>query len=156
MAFHPTIESACNARSKGGEFGLHPASAKVLVPRGLRPVEITNPNDAKKSDGNNTLRGWTWSTDQALTIQPAQTLSSAYVRAFLNRVTSPVLALLATEKNSTKSETVSERMAWFCKAKVTVKRIEGSHSVHMENAQMVSGHVCNWILDQDAATIARL
>ncbi|KAF9966226.1 hypothetical protein BGZ70_002964 [Mortierella alpina] len=95
MAFHPTIESACDARSKGGDFILHPDSAKVLVTRGLRPVEVPNPNDP--NNNNTRLQGWTWSTDRILTIQPAQTLASGYARAFLCRITSPVLAVMASE-----------------------------------------------------------
>lgn len=34
-------------------------------------------------------------------------------------------------------------------AKVTVKEIPGSHSVHMENAPLVSEIISSWVLEQD-------
>ncbi|CAO3565713.1 unnamed protein product [Mortierella alpina] len=149
MAFHPTLESACDARSKGGDFELNRGSARILVSRGLRPVEISDPRDPHNTTPP--LQGWTWSTDRILTIQPAQTISSVYARAFLCRITSPVLAVMATE-----GQLKSENKEWFSNTRLTIKKVEGSHAVHLENPQLVSGHVCSWIQDQDATILARL
>ncbi|KAG0321862.1 hypothetical protein BGZ97_010016 [Linnemannia gamsii] len=61
-AFHPTVESACQARSQGGAYGIAPEFAELLMPRGLRPAEKT------LEDGKTVIQGWTWSTDRLLTI----------------------------------------------------------------------------------------
>ncbi|KAI7819517.1 Alpha/Beta hydrolase protein [Gamsiella multidivaricata] len=141
LPFHPTIESACNARSKGGVL-LHPDPAKLLVSRGLRRVERTD-------EHGNTAQGWTWSTDRLLTIRIPQSISNEYVRAFMSRITCPVLGVLASEGLMTMKTTVDERVGWLQKANVTVKGIPGSHSVHMEDAPLVAKQVCGWILAQD-------
>jgi hypothetical protein len=87
-AFHPTIDSACQARSQGGEYGIAPEFAKFLMPRGLRPAERT------LEDGK-TVQGWTWSTDRLLTIRSAQSLSESYAKAFMTRITCPVFVVMA-------------------------------------------------------------
>ncbi|KAF9090990.1 hypothetical protein BGX29_011186 [Mortierella sp. GBA35] len=92
LPFHASIESAAQARSKGGAYGLDLPSARILVPRGLRPIERTDP-----VDGTTTQQGWTWSTDQLLTIRSAQSLSDEYVQAFMTRITCPVLAVIASQ-----------------------------------------------------------
>lgn len=90
LPFHPTIESAVLARNKNGPYGLDLPSSWILVPRGLRPIERT------EADGN-TVQGWTWSTDQLLTIRSAQSLSEEYVQSFMTRIGCPFLAVLASQ-----------------------------------------------------------
>jgi pimeloyl-ACP methyl ester carboxylesterase len=90
-AFHPTVESACQARSQGGAYGIAPEFAELLMPRGLRPAEKT------LEDGKTVIQGWTWSTDRLLTIRSAQSMSEAYAKAFMTRITCPVFAVMAEE-----------------------------------------------------------
>ena len=54
------------------------------------------------------------------------------------------------------STVIDERATWFEKTKTTIRRVEGSHSVHLENAPLVAGEVCAWILAQDVVEVARL
>lgn len=92
-AFHPTIDSACQARSHGGAYGIAPEYAALLMPRGLRPAEKT-----LEENGNKTvIQGWTWSTDRLLTIRSAQSMSEDYAKAFMTRITCPVFAVMAEE-----------------------------------------------------------
>ncbi|KAG0371712.1 hypothetical protein BGX24_001292 [Mortierella sp. AD032] len=149
LPFHPTIESAAQARSKGGAYGLDLPSARILVPRGLRPIGRTD------ADGN-TAQGWTWSTDQLLTIRSAQSLSEEYVQAFMTRITCPILAVLASQGLHTIRYMVDDRIPWLGQTKVTIRDVVGSHSVHMEDAPTVAEQVCNWILSQDDGPVARL
>ncbi|KAF9429729.1 hypothetical protein BGZ94_009699 [Podila epigama] len=149
LPFHPTIESACQARSKAGLWGIELEYARILVPRGLKPIERTD------NDGN-TIQGWTWSTDRLLTIQSAQSLSDEYVQAFMRRITSPLLAVLASHGLTAMREMVEERTKWMEKTKVTMRTVEGGHSVHMEDAPQVAREVCGWIFEQDLDQAARL
>ncbi|KAF9903959.1 hypothetical protein EC991_003177 [Linnemannia zychae] len=149
LPFHPTIESAAQARSKGGAYGLDLPSARILVPRGLRPIERTD------AEGH-TVQGWTWSTDQLLTIRSAQSLSEEYVQAFMTRITCPILAVLASQGLQTIRYMVDDRMPWLQQTTVTTKDVVGSHSVHMEDAPSVAEIVTNWVLSQDNIPAARL
>ncbi|OAQ28032.1 alpha/beta-hydrolase [Linnemannia elongata AG-77] len=149
LPFHPTIESAVLARNKNGAYGLNLPSSWILVPRGLRPLERTD------SDGT-IVKGWTWSTDQLLTIRSAQSLSEEYVQSFMTRIRCPFLAVLASKGIQTIRYMVDDRLPWLCQTKVTIRDVDGNHHVHMEDAPMVAGHVCDWILRQDDAPVARL
>ncbi|KAG0089127.1 hypothetical protein BGZ92_005274 [Podila epicladia] len=149
LPFHATIDSACQARSKSGQWGIEYEYAKVLVPRGLRPIERTD-------EHGKTVQGWTWSTDQLLTIRSAQSLSEEYVQAFVQRIVSPVLAVLASRGVANMMEMVEERKSWMTKTKATIKVVEGGHSVHMEDAPAVAREICPWILAQDIGEVARL
>lgn len=42
------------------------------------------------------------------------------------------------------------------KTEVTIKVVEGGHSVHMEDVPAVAREVCPWILAQDIGEAARL
>ncbi|KAF9205536.1 hypothetical protein BGZ49_003900 [Haplosporangium sp. Z 27] len=147
LPFHPSVESACKARSQGGEFGILPEFAKLLMPRGLRPAERT------MEDGT-VVKGWTWTTDRILTIRSPQSLSEGYAKAFIGRISCPVLAVLARD-GLLPMGTENYRVSWF-KSKITVKGIEGGHSVHMENAPYVAEKVSSWILEQDIGEFAKL
>ncbi|KAG0219554.1 hypothetical protein BGX31_011290 [Mortierella sp. GBA43] len=150
LPFHPTVASACTARSNGGAYGIQPEFAKFLMPRGLKPAERT------LEDGK-VVQGWTWTTDRILTIRSAQSMSDGYAKAFLSRICCPVLAVLAEGGMLTLTEDLgpNKRIAWMKKASVTVKGIPGSHSVHMENAPLVAEEISSWILEQDTQ-VARL
>ncbi|KAF9358008.1 hypothetical protein BGX26_002648 [Mortierella sp. AD094] len=136
LPFHPSIESACKARSQGGDFGIDPEYARVLMPRGLRPAERT-------LDDGTVVKGWTWTTDRLLTIRSAQSLSEVYAKAFMSRISCPVLAVLAEEgllpmaDGGDIDEWKNYRVEWM-KTKVTIKGVPGCHSVHMENAPLVA------------------
>ncbi|KAF8924216.1 hypothetical protein BGZ58_002033 [Dissophora ornata] len=149
LAFHPTIESACKARSQGGAYGIQPDFARVLMPRGLKPAHRT-------MDDGTVVQGWTWTTDPLLTIRSAQSLSEGYAKAFMSRICCPVLGVLAEGGFSKLTEVVNERLEWIQNAKTTVKGVQGNHSVHMENAPLVAENISSWILEQDIGEVARL
>ncbi|KAF9363341.1 hypothetical protein BGX34_004358 [Mortierella sp. NVP85] len=149
LPFHPTIDSACTARSQGGAYGIQPEFARYLMPRGLKPMEKT------MEDGK-VVQGWTWTTDRILTIRSAQSLSEAYAQAFMSRICSPVLAVLAEKGMLSLTEGQNERVGWIQKAKVTIKGVPGSHSVHMEDAPVVSESITSWIMEQNAGEVAKL
>ncbi|CAO3563269.1 unnamed protein product [Mortierella alpina] len=148
LPFHPTIDSACNARSQGGAYGIKPEYARVLMSRGLRPMERT------MEDGT-VVQGWTWTTDRLLTIRSAQSMSDDFAKAFMSRICCPVLCALAEGGLLGMIEVTEERVSWMHKARVTVVGAAGNHSVHMEDAPMISEKVCSWILEQDRE-LARL
>ncbi|GJJ74648.1 hypothetical protein EMPS_07006 [Entomortierella parvispora] len=159
LPFHPTIQSACVARTNGGNFAMELSSAQVLVPRGLRPMERIV--QELGSDGESKVevvqQGYTWSTDQILTIRSAQSLSEGYVKAFMSRITAPFLAVLASQGLGPLTEMLELRTTWLAQTKSVTKRIvPGNHSVHLDNASVVASEVCSWILAQDSAPKARL
>ena len=88
LPIHPTIDSACKARSQGGAYGIQQEYARLLMPRGLRPMERT------MEDGT-VVQGWTWTTDRLLTIRSAQSMSEGFAKAFMSRICCPVLCALA-------------------------------------------------------------
>ncbi|KAG0343796.1 hypothetical protein BG004_004990 [Podila humilis] len=149
LPFHPTIDSACQARSNGGQWGLELWAAKIMVPRGLRPVERTDEN-------GNVEHGWTWSTDQLLTIRDAESMTEQHVRAFMSRISSPFLAVLATGGFVNMMNVVEDRKSVMNKTDVVLKCVEGGHSVHLENAPSVANQICPWVLAQDVGEVARL
>ncbi|KAF9586168.1 hypothetical protein BGW38_009065 [Lunasporangiospora selenospora] len=144
---HRTIESACIARSKGA-YPMQLEYARILVPRGLVPIERTD------EDGK-TIQGWTWSSDPLLTIRSAQSLSDEYVHAFLRRIECPVLAVLASNGLFNMKEFIERRTAWFEKSKPTIKRAKGNHSVHMEDARTIA-EIMNQITETTKATISSI
>ncbi|KAF9956663.1 hypothetical protein BGZ72_002592 [Mortierella alpina] len=148
LPFHPTIDSACKARSQGGAYGIQQEYARVLMPRGLRPMERT------MEDGT-VVQGWTWTTDRLLTIRSAQSMSEGFAKAFMSRICCPVLCALAEGGLLGMIEVTEERVSWMQRASVTVVGAAGNHSVHMEDAPMISEKVCSWILEQDRE-VARL
>ncbi|KAF9897457.1 hypothetical protein BX616_005559 [Lobosporangium transversale] len=148
LPFHPTIESACRARSQG-TYGIQPEFARNLMPRGLRPIERT-------LDDGTVAQGWTWTTDRFLTIRSPQSLSEAYVKAFMSRICCPVLAVLAEGGLLPLTKVSDEREGWITKGKVTIKGVPGNHSVHMEDASMVAESISSWVLEQNVGEIARL
>ncbi|KAG0329276.1 hypothetical protein BGZ99_002825 [Dissophora globulifera] len=149
LPFHPTIESACTARSQGGANGIQPEYARFLMDRGLKPAEKT------MEDGT-VVQGWTWTTDRILTIRSAQSMSEEYSRAFMRRICCPVLGVLAEGGLLQLTEMVNERTGWIDKAKTTIKGVPGSHSVHMEDAPRISELISSWVLEQDIALSAKL
>ncbi|KAI1317884.1 hypothetical protein EDD11_007546 [Mortierella claussenii] len=149
LPFHPTIESACKARSQGGAYGIQPEFARVLMPRGLRPAEKT------LEDGT-VIQGWTWTTDRLLTIRSAQSMSETFAKAFMSRIRCPLLAVLAKDGLLAMATASNEREGWITRGTVTVKGVPGSHSVHMEDAPLVADQISSWILKQDLAQVAKL
>ncbi|KAF9904696.1 hypothetical protein EC991_002395 [Linnemannia zychae] len=149
-AFHPTVESACLARSHGGAYGIEPEFAELLMPRGLRPAERI------LEDGKTVVQGWTWSTDRLLTIRSAQSMSEDYAKAFMTRITCPVFAVMAEGGLLHLIDVLNYRSDWIHKNKLTVTSVPGKHSVHMENAPLVASKIVPWILAQDVGEIAKL
>ncbi|KAG0270984.1 hypothetical protein BGZ95_001280 [Linnemannia exigua] len=149
-AFHPTVESACQARSQGGAYGIAPEFAELLMPRGLRPAERTS------EDGKTVVQGWTWSTDRLLTIRSAQSMSEDYAKAFMTRITCPVFAVMAEGGLFHLKDVMDQRLDWVQKGKLTLTSVPGKHSVHMENAPLVASKIVPWILAQDIGEVAKL
>ncbi|KAG0379435.1 hypothetical protein BGX24_000391 [Mortierella sp. AD032] len=150
IAFHPTVESACQARSHGGAYGIAPEFAELLMPRGLRPAERTS------EDGKTMVQGWTWSTDRLLTIRSAQSMSEDYAKAFMTRITCPVIAVMAEGGLFHLKDVLNHRSDWIHKGKLTMTSVPGKHSVHMENAPLVASKIVPWILAQDIGEVAKL
>ncbi|KAF9139542.1 hypothetical protein BGX30_007840 [Mortierella sp. GBA39] len=151
-AFHPTIDSACQARSHGGAYGIAPEYAALLMPRGLRPAEKT----LEENGNTSVIQGWTWSTDRLLTIRSAQSMSEDYAKAFMTRITCPVFAVMAEEGLFHLKDLLNHRTGWIQKGKLEVTSVPGKHSVHMENAPLVASKIIPWILAQDVGEVAKL
>ncbi|KAG0207163.1 hypothetical protein BGX33_006967 [Mortierella sp. NVP41] len=153
QAFHPTVESACQARSSGGAYGIEPEFAELLMPRGLRPAE----REIVRENGTRTVvQGWTWSTDRLLTIRSAQSMSEDYAKAFMTRITCPVFAVMAEGGLFHMIDVLNHRSDWIHKGKLTLMSVPGKHSVHMENATLVASKIVPWILAQDVGQVAKL
>ncbi|KAF9437258.1 hypothetical protein BGZ76_001423 [Entomortierella beljakovae] len=151
LPFHPSIESACKARSQGGAYGIQPEYASVLMSRGLKPAE-------RALEDGSILKGWTWTTDRILTIRSAQSLSEGYAKAFMSRISCPLLAVLAEDgllQITDAAGDQNDRQNWP-KGKVTIKGVPGSHSVHMENAPLVAEKISSWVHEQDFSEAAKL
>ncbi|KAG0257125.1 hypothetical protein BG011_004146 [Mortierella polycephala] len=148
-AFHPTIDAACKARSQGGAHNILPEFARLLVQRGIGPME-------RVMDDGTVVQGWTWTTDRLLTIRSAQSLSESYAKAFMGRICCPILSVLAKNDDYWMKELMEARAKWLKKTELTIVSVPGFHHVHMEDAPRVADIVCRWIQEQDQRQNAKL
>jgi pimeloyl-ACP methyl ester carboxylesterase len=112
----PDRETAIAERARGFTK-LTPAAAEILARRSLREV-----------DG-----GFQWHADQRLKGTPEIRLTREHVRAFVERVESPVLMVLAEESPFRGTEVYQEMIAAFAEIETVV--LPGTHHLHLDGAQ---------------------
>ncbi|KAF9167483.1 hypothetical protein DFQ26_004436 [Actinomortierella ambigua] len=150
LPFHPSIESAIRARTHNGNWQIREDAAAIFTPRSLMPMERTD-------DEGQVIQGYTWRSDRVLTIRSATSVSDDYAKAFMARITCPLLAVLASKGFMLLRGVVEERVTWPTNAAVTtVCEVEGFHHVHLEDAPLVAQKVSEWVLAQDRSEKARL
>ncbi|KAF1699953.1 alpha/beta fold hydrolase [Pseudoxanthomonas suwonensis] len=97
------------------------AAARLLVERGIRPVE----------------GGHVWSSDPRLTLPGAQRMTEGQVQALLRALECPVHAVLARKAQPYFPEDVrAARLAVLPRAEVTV--LDGGHHLHMDRPAEVA------------------
>ncbi len=115
-------DEAVTARCQAS--GMDPATARVLVERGLEPV----------------TGGWSWVSDPRLTLASPVRMHEDQVRALLSQLRCPVQLLLADPPPSfMAAEDLQGRLD--CVPDAQVLRIAGSHHFHMESPSAVAAAV---------------
>jgi len=115
----PDLELAVRARLQAGPMA--PASARLLVERGTRPVE----------------GGHVWRSDPRLTLPSAQRMTEDQVQALLRALECPVHVLHARQAQPYFPEDQRQaRLAMLPAARVSV--IDGSHHLHMDRPDVVA------------------
>lgn len=121
----PDVDTAVRARMQAnliGESSLGEEHVRMLVERGLRQV-----------DG-----GYTWSSDQRLTVSTTTRMTEGQVRDLLRNLACPVLAIYAEPAQHYFPEPLrSERAATPPDARLA--RLPGGHHLHMDQPQAVAG-----------------
>ena len=113
-------EQAVAARAQAS--GLPEATARVLVERGLRPVE----------------RGYVWASDPRLLLASPFRIDEEHIRALLASIPCPVLLLLAQPPLPFMSE--ADRIARVdCFARAEVHAFAGHHHLHMDTPAPLAG-----------------
>jgi pimeloyl-ACP methyl ester carboxylesterase len=109
--------TAAIAERAAGFSKVTPAAAEVLARRSLREVP----------------GGFQWHADQRLKAQSELRLTADHVRAFMGRVTAPVLLLFASTSPFADRPLYREMPSWF--SNIEVDRVEGGHHLHLEGAE---------------------
>ena len=122
---YETIEQAIEARVRGGVAPLTPQAADLIVRRGLL-----------KSSG-----GWTWASDQHLTLPPLFRLEEQQIRVFIERLKMPVSLALGETGFFVDPLFLPGRIK-LC-AVIRVETFEGGHHLHLEGAEQA---IANWLL----------
>jgi pimeloyl-ACP methyl ester carboxylesterase len=127
----PDVDTAVRARTQAGITGgrgLDQHLARLLVERGLRPVD---------AEGG---RGFVWSTDQRLTISTALRMTEGQVRDLLAHIECPVRAVYAEPPQPYFPEPLrSERAALLPPGALV--RMDGGHHLHMEQPAAVAEEI---------------
>jgi pimeloyl-ACP methyl ester carboxylesterase len=114
--------------------GLSEHAAEVLVTRGIKTVP----------------GGYSWSSDPRLTLASATRYNEAQVLAMLRGVQARTLLVLAQpEQPYLPREMIERRIAAV--PHVTVRRLEGSHHLHLENPQPVATAILEFVVSASAA-----
>ncbi|MDC1466411.1 alpha/beta hydrolase [Litorivicinus sp.] len=124
--WYPTVEDAVRARVKGGVVTLTESAADPIVRRGLIHI-----ND-----------GYTWASDQYLTLPPMFRLSESQIRVFIEHVRAPISLVLGSRGFFQDPQFLSERIE-IC-ADVRVEIFDGGHHLHLEGAECV---IARWLLE---------
>jgi pimeloyl-ACP methyl ester carboxylesterase len=121
------VDTAVRARMQAN--ALSEPVARLLVERGTRPV-----------DG-----GWSWSTDQRLTISTATRMTEGQVRDLLANIECPALAIHADPPQPYFPEPLrSERAALLPRGRRVV--LAGGHHLHMEQPAEVAGAIGDFLV----------
>lgn len=122
----PDIDAAVRARMQAG--GLDEAVARLLVERGLRPV-----------DG-----GFAWSSDPRLTITTTVRMTEGQARDLLRNIECPVRVLYADPPQPYFPEPLrSERVAMLPDGELLV--LPGGHHLHMEQPAAVAAAIGDFL-----------
>lgn len=108
--------------------GLSEAAAAALVTRGIKAVP----------------GGFSWSSDPRLTLASATRYSEAQVLAMLRGVQTRSLLILAQPEQPYLSREMIERRIAAVPA-MTVRRLPGSHHLHLENPQPVAAAILEFL-----------
>lgn len=121
---YASLEAAAATRMSG-PMALSPDAAQTIVSRNLH------------FNGE----GWTWRTDPRLRDPSLSYLTEAQVRAYLQSITTPTLALFAEAGLMARYPNLEARKA--CVADLVEVRVPGRHHCHLESSS--SEHVVNAI-----------
>ncbi len=120
------LDAAVDARARAGE--LDPATARLLVERGTRPVE----------------GGLVWSSDARLTLPGAQRFSEEQLLPMLAAIAAPTLLVLAEPAAPYLPRDVIDRRVAGVR-EIEVVRLEGSHHLHMERPREVAALIGDFL-----------
>ncbi|QWT19970.1 alpha/beta hydrolase [Bacillus sp. NP157] len=115
----PSIESAADARALAS--GLDPALGRLIVERGLRPVE----------------GGYSWRSDPRLSRPTAIRLAETQVMALLLGLAAPTSLLLA-RPHPPYLEPDAMQVRIDCVDSIRVTHMDGGHHLHMEHPDAVA------------------
>ena len=119
------VEQAIEARIRGSVLPLTRKAATLIVMRGL----VKNP------------KGWTWTSDQYLTLTPLFRLNEKQIKVFIERLTMPV-SLVLGDRGFFKDPLFLPGRIKLC-AEVRVETFEGGHHLHLEGAEQA---IAKWLL----------
>lgn len=114
QSHYDTVEGAIRARM-GGRFPLSLQAATEIVQRGLRPV----------------VGGYCWTSDPCLLMSSAFKLSEDHLRAFVDRIVSPMKLILAD--HGVKGLLCSYEAQISQIKNLDVVTLSGGHHLHMES-----------------------
>ncbi len=124
---YASIEEAIDARIKGGVVPLTKQAAEPIVRRGL-----------VKSRG-----GWTWASDQYLTLPPLFRLDEQQIQVFISRLAVPISLVLGDQGFFKDPLFLPARMK-LCRD-LRVETFQGGHHLHLEGAE---GAIATWLLER--------
>lgn len=124
---YPDVETAVDRLAEATRMS--PASARVLVDRGLEAVED----------------GFRWRADPALRVDSRLRLSEAAVLAFLRAIRCPVWLLRARDGWPNLPELFAERVTAI--ANLQVVEVDGHHHVHLDEPQLVADALASAFVD---------
>ena len=113
LRIFPSLEKALLAR-KASSPGMTEDALLPIVKRNVKPV-----------DG-----GFSWATDSRLRAQSKLRLTEAQVEAFFNRISVPVLAIVA-QQGILPKPLLEKRLQYIANAKL--ERVDGHHHFHAES-----------------------
>lgn len=117
----PDKQAAIDARLKAAK--MHPASAKLIIDRQLRPID----------------NGYAWAFDKRWRHASFQYQTEEHVRAVLSKVTCPTLAILADEGYLHGRKDTEERLA--CLQDLDTIMLTGHHHLHMDTPEPVAAAI---------------
>ena len=119
---------AIDARTRGNGPGLSADAATVLIARGTKPVP----------------GGLSWSSDPRLTLTSPVRYTEEQILAVLRGIAAPSLLVLADPSPPfLPAEMIERRVAQV--ANIRVRRLRGSHHLHLEDPQPVAAEILEFI-----------
>ncbi len=130
----PDIASAMRARLQAGTGALGEASARLLVERGLAPVQ------SEQGTG-----GFTWRSDPRLTMPTAVRMTEAQSRNLIASIECPTRVIYADPAQTYFPEAPRrERVSLLPRGELIV--LPGSHHLHMDDAPAVAAAIGDFFL----------